>query len=72
MWMNCPVCKLKIGGLDHILIKKEGHFRLFLNKKQKSYNFDYKLLSEFKEMVNEKKEFKGKLTLNFLKNKIIL
>ena len=72
MWMICPVCKLKIGGLDHILIKKEGHFRLFLNKKQKSYNFDYKLLSEFKEMVNEKKEFKGKLILNFLKNKIIL
>ena len=72
MWMICPVCKLKIGGLDHILIKKEGHFRLFLNKKQKSYNFDYKLLSEFKEMVNKKKEFKGKLILNFLKNKIIL
>ena len=72
MWMNCPVCKLKIGGLDHILIKKERHFRLFLNKKQKSYNFDYKLLSEFKEMVNKKKEFKGKLILNFLKNKIIL
>ncbi len=36
MWMNCPVCKLKIGGLDHILIKREGHFRLFLNKKQRS------------------------------------
>ena len=72
MWMICPVCKLKIGGLDHILIKKEGHFRLFLNKKQKSYNFDYKLLSEFKEIKNKKKEFKGKLILNFLKSKIIL
>ncbi len=72
MWMICPVCKLKIGGLAHILIKKEGHFRLFLNKKQKSYNFDYKLLFEFKEIVNKKKEFKGKLILNFLKNKIIL
>ena len=72
MWMICPVCKLKIGGLDHILIKKERHFRLFLNKKQKSYNFDYKLLSEFKEIVNKKKEFKGKLILNFLKSKIIL
>ena len=56
--MICPVCKLKIGGLDHILIKREGHFRLFLNENQRDYvnpNFDYKLLSEFKAMVNEKK-----------------
>ena len=41
--------KLKIGGLNHNLIKREGHFRLFLNENQRDYvnpNFDYKLLSD--------------------------
>ena len=76
MWMICPVCKLKIGGLDHILFKREGHFRLFLNENQRAQvnpNFDYKLLSEFKAMVNEKKKNSKelrKLIMNFLKNKI--
>ncbi len=69
----CPVYKLKIEGLDYILIKIEGHLRLFLNEKQRSYNFDYKLLSEFKEMVNKKKKnSKELIKLNFLKNKIKL
>ena len=71
--LNCPICKLKIGGLNHILVKREGHFRLFLNQQQKSYvnpNFDCKLLSEFKEMINKKnQEFKGikKVNIEFLK-----
>ena len=62
--------------MNHILIKREGHYRLFLNENQRQHvnpNFDYKLLSEFKEMINKKKKNrKGllKLILHFLKNKI--
>ena len=53
---NCPICNEKIGGEHHILYKRMGHMRIFLNDQTRrekfslSYadkNMDNMLLDEF-------------------------
>ena len=57
---KCVKCHLDIGGLKHILVKREGHYRIFLDEKarkeeyKRSYadkNMKYKYLADFKKTV---------------------
>ncbi len=58
---KCPVCRKDIGGEDHRLIKREGHFRVYLNNEQKTeiesrwYYGDIpsKLLADFKIQIEK-------------------
>ena len=34
---NCPNCKKIIGGKDHKLEKREGHFRVYLKEEHKKH-----------------------------------
>ena len=62
---KCSNCGEIIGGEDHILFRREGHIRIFLNEEAKISQIDkisyadkampYKLLNEYKSFV-EKKE----------------
>ena len=36
----CPICKEKIGGEHHILYKRPGHMRIFLNSETRKTKFD--------------------------------
>ena len=67
---NCPKCNEIIGGLNHILHRREGHKRIFYNLQYKDYflnlpyadkNMPYMLLEDFENMVIKKKNelFKG-------------
>ena len=38
---DCPYCHKKIGGLNHKLIKREGHIRIYKNKKDLEDNGGY-------------------------------
>ena len=83
---NCPKCNEIIGGLNHILHRREGHKRVFFNIQYKDYflnlpyadkNMPYILLKDLEIMVNNKKNelFKGlkKETKNYFltrKNKV--
>ena len=68
---ECFNCKEKIGGENHILIRREGHMRIFLNdearKSQLSIYYadkeipnmlldEYKIYAENKEKNNEKEQ----------------
>ena len=60
----CPICGEKIGGLDHKLVERNNHFRVFKNQQQfdelskRSYykSLNYMLLSDFKVMIEQKKK----------------
>ena len=64
--MNCPVCGLKIGGNNHILVKRPGHFRILKDKAHydliKKYwgsyidQSQYKYYEDFKKDVEQKKD----------------
>ena len=56
---KCPVCRKDIGGENHYLIKREGHFRVYLNNEQKTEieskswygDIPSKLLADFKIQI---------------------
>ena len=54
---NCVKCNLAIGGKNHKLVKREGHYRIFLDEESKEKEFSksyadksipYKYLNDFK------------------------
>ena len=59
----CPICGLPIGGENHKLVERNGHFRVFYNQAQvdnithRSYykKMNYMLLSQYKNLVEEEK-----------------
>ena len=60
---KCPFCKKEIGGENHILFRREGHMRIFLNdearKAQLGLSYADKkmpnmLLDEYKKYIEEK------------------
>ena len=66
---RCFNCNEFIGGEDHILVRREGHYRIFLDEKarnsQLSISYADKdmpnmLLNEYKEYVDKKEEEIGK------------
>ena len=66
---ECFNCNQIIGGENHILFRREGHYRIFLDEKaresQLSISYADKdmpnmLLNEYKEYVNKKEEEIGK------------
>ena len=57
---KCVNCHLEIGGEKHILVKREGHYRIFLNEEARKVeykrryadkNMKYKFLDDFKKTV---------------------
>ena len=67
---KCNNCGEKIGGEKHILVRREGHMRIFLNekarKKQLSLSYADKtmpnmLLNEYKIYVKKKEKESGKI-----------
>ena len=58
---KCPVCRKDIGGENHRLIKREGHFRVYLNNEQKTEieskpwpkDIPSKLLADFKIQIEK-------------------
>ena len=63
---DCPICRKKIGGKKHILVRRDGHIRIFfdeetrLNKINHSYadkEVPYKYLAQLENEINiEKKD----------------
>ena len=72
---DCPNCGKRIGGINHNLIERKGHYRVFLNEAQKN-NVKNKingiLLNEYKKLIeNELKFKKGFIqisSLNYINN----
>ena len=62
----CPNCKEKIGGTNHNLIEREGHYRVYLNEKQKaevekiSYigKVNGILIKNYKKLIEDELKFK--------------
>ena len=62
----CPNCKEKIGGTNHNLIEREGHYRVYLDEKQKkevekiSYigKVNGILINDYKKIIEDKLKFK--------------
>ena len=57
---KCTKCKQDIGGLKHILVRRDGHYRIFLNEKAKDLEFKksyadktmpFKYLDQFKSEI---------------------
>ncbi len=65
---NCPICKKKIGGLNHKLIEREGHIRIYLKEEQKKIverrkyfkPLKSKLLPEYKKDIEQLKNLEEK------------
>jgi hypothetical protein len=64
---TCPICGEKIGGEHHILYKRVGHMRIFLNSESRKTKFDLSyadknmnnmLLDEFYNTIVSKHEAK--------------
>ena len=64
---TCPICKEKIGGENHILYKRVGHMRIFLNSETRSAklnlsyadkNMNNMLLDDFYRNIVSKHEIK--------------
>ena len=62
---KCPICKKKIGGTNYILVKREGHIRIFYDEESRNQklkqnyadkNISNKLLSELEKEINIEKE----------------
>ena len=81
---KCPVCGEDIGGENHCLIKREGHFRVYLNKEQKTEieskswygDIPSKLLADFKIQIdnmlkNEPQGIKTVKPLFFKQKKVV-
>ena len=76
---NCTNCNQKVGGENHTLIEREGHFRIYLNEEQRAFvenkrnfhKFNSMLLKDFKrefidkEFLNNTKGFSLLLTNEF-------
>ena len=62
---KCPICKKKLGGTNYILVRREGHIRVFYDEESRksklkhSYadkNIPNKLLYELEKEINIEKE----------------
>ena len=62
---KCPICKKKIGGTNHIIVRREGHIRVFYDEESRSRKLKHtyadksipnKLLSELEKEINIEKE----------------
>ena len=62
---NCPICKEKIGGNNYILVRREGHIRVFYDEESRrrklknnyaDKNIPNKLLSKLEKEINIEKE----------------
>lgn len=61
---KCEICKNQIGGLEHKIVKREGHMRIFRDKYERQNNFlnlnyidknmNNMLLNEYKEYIKKK------------------
>ena len=45
---NCQKCGLQIGGTNHRLVERPGHFRIILDEQDSPQHLPYMLLSEYK------------------------
>jgi len=59
---NCTNCKNEIGGTDHRLVEREGHFRIYKTEEEKNnadrYRFyigNYKMYNTFVEEIEHEK-----------------
>ena len=57
---KCKNCNKLIGGNNHIMVKREGHFRICFNNDQYRYTNDYRssscmMYDEFMKLVEEKR-----------------
>jgi hypothetical protein len=64
MVWNCPNCKKKIGGENHILFRREGHIRIFFDEHSKNLKLNhsysdktipYKYLNDYENEIKQEK-----------------